>query len=392
MRDKLSLFSSFELGELTLPNRIIMPPMTRARAPKDIATDEMALYYSQRATAGLIIAEGSPISSEGQGYLFNPGIFTPQQVDGWSRVTDAVKRAGGRIVLQLWHVGRVSHTSIQPNGQPPVSSTNRVAKNANAFGRDATGQINFIPSSTPRALTTGEISRVIGDFVQASRNAIDAGFDGVELHAANGYLFDQFLNPLINDRTDRYGATTMEDRLRFLLETVDAVSQAIGHRRIGVRLSPYGTLNDCPHFADLDETYRAVGKALGERKIAYLHVMDQSGFFTMPKGAESTSAAIYRLLRNWREDLPNTAIIFAGSLTKERAGELIGQGLIDLAGFGQPFIANPDLVARFQHNWPLAVANRKTFYTGGSVGYIDYPTYEEGLSDKTKTVTDYLNS
>ncbi|QMW07176.1 alkene reductase [Spirosoma foliorum] len=380
------LFSSFKLGGLELPNRIVMPPLTRARAPRDIATQEMALYYSQRATAGLIIAEGSPISNEGQGYLFNPGIFTPEQVNGWRLVTDAVKRARGRIVVQLWHVGRVSHTSIQQYGQPPVSSTNRVAKNANAFGRDATGQINFIPSSTPRALTTGEISRVIRDFVQAARNAIEAGFDGVELHAANGYLFDQFLNPLINDRIDRYATTTMENRLRFLLETVDAISDVIGHKRIGVRLSPYGTLNDCPHFDDAEETYLAVGKALGERHIAYIHVMDQTGFFTMPAGAESTSDAIHRLLRQWRGDLPQTALIFAGSLTQVRANELISNGLIDLAAFGQGFIANPDLVARFQNGWPLALPNRKTFYTGGSVGYTDYPTYQVPLSDSRQMI------
>ncbi|MGN8070148.1 alkene reductase [Mucilaginibacter sp. 22184] len=381
------LFTPFELSGLELPNRIVMPPMTRVRAPQDIATEQMALYYTQRATAGLIIAEGSPISNEGQGYLFNPGIYTPEQVAGWRLVTDSVKSVGGRIFLQLWHVGRISHTSIQENGRQPVSSTNRVARSSNAFGWDDNGQPGFVQSSVPRALATAEIKRITGDFVQAAKNAIEAGFDGIELHAANGYLFDQFLNPMINDRTDQYSAMTLENRLRFLLETVDAVSAAIGSERVGVRLSPYGTLNDCPHFDDIEDTYLAVGKALGDRKTAYIHVMDQSGFFTMPDGAEPTSEAIRRLLIQWRKDSPALALIFDGSLTTSKAVEMIRDGVIDLAGFGQPFIANPDLVRRFREDLPLNVANRKTYYTGGASGYIDYPPVSRRSAQKALTLS-----
>lgn len=370
-----NLFSSFKLAHLHLSNRIVMPPMTRVRAPKDIPTEQMALYYAQRASAGLIIAEGSPISKEGQGYLFNPGIFTKEQIAGWRLVTNSVKSVGGKMFLQLWHVGRISHTSLQPGNIQPVSSTNKAAKNSNAFAWDENGKPGFVQSSTPRALQTGEIQRVINDFVQAAKNAMEAGFDGIELHAANGYIFDQFLNPVINDRTDQYSAFTMENRLRFLLETVDAVIGAIGAEHVSIRLSPYGILNDCPHYDDIEDTYLAIGEALGKRKIAYIHVMDQSGFFTMPKGAESSSEAIKRLLHKWRRLLPETAIIFAGSLTKEKANELIEDGTIDLAGFGQPFIANPDLVYKLCKNLPLTLANKKTYYTGGANGYIDYAPY-----------------
>ncbi|XZF12441.1 alkene reductase [Chitinophagaceae bacterium MMS25-I14] len=367
-----TLFSPFNLAGLELPNRIIMPPMTRVRAPQDVATEQMALYYAQRATAGLIIAEGSPISNEGQGYLFNPGIFTTEQIAGWRLVTDSVKSAGGRIFLQLWHVGRISHTSIQQDGRAPVSSTARRAVNSNAFAYDEQGQPGFVRSSAPRALETEEIPRIINDFVSAARNAMEAGFDGVEIHAANGYLFDQFINPLINDRTDQYGAATMENRLRFLLEIVGTISSEIGANKLGVRLSPYGILNDCPHFEDMEETYLEIGRALGKREVAFIHVMDQTGFFTMPQGVVPYSEAIKRLFRKWRPDLPKTALLFDGSMTKAKAEKLIGEGIIDLAGFGQPFIANPDLVYRFRHGLPLTVPDKKTYYTGGAKGYIDY--------------------
>ncbi|WP_024905990.1 alkene reductase [Robbsia andropogonis] len=369
------LFSPFDLSGLCLPNRIVMPPLTRSRGPDDAATERVALYYAQRASAGLIIGEGSPISNEGQGYLYNPGIFTPAQIAGWRLVTDSVHSVGGRIFLQIWHVGRISHTSIQQSGRPPVSSTARSAEGAMAFGRNADGEVGFLPASAPRALATKEIGRVVADFVQAARNAMDAGFDGIELHAANGYLFDQFLNPLINDRTDRYSAATMEGRLRFTLEVVDAVCTAIGPARVGIRLTPFGVIGSVPIFPDSEATYIALGRALGERRIAYIHVMDQTGFFNTPQGQRPTSDAIKGLLRQWRTAAPGTALMLDGGLTKARATQLIADGVIDLAGFGQPFIANPDLVARLRHDWPLSPADRATYYTGGARGYIDYPPY-----------------
>ena len=279
------------------------------------------------------------------------------------------------MFLQIWHVGRISHTSIQPGGRPPVSSTFRTAEGSMAFGRGADGEAGFLPASPPRALATGEIGRVVDDFAQAARNAMDAGFDGIELHAANGYLFDQFLNPLVNDRTDRYSAATMVGRLRFTLEVVDAVCAAIGPSRVGIRLSPFGVIGSVPIFPDSEATYLALGQALGDRQIAYIHVMDQTGFFNTPEGQRPTSDAIHGLLRQWRTGAPGTALMLDGGLTKARATGLIADGVIDLAGFGQPFIANPDLVARLRNDWPLSPADRATYYTGGARGYIDYPPH-----------------
>ncbi|MGF6545788.1 alkene reductase [Paraburkholderia youngii] len=369
------LFSPFALAGLELPNRVFMAPLTRSRAPQDVPTEQVALYYTQRATAGLIISEGSPISQEGQGYFYNPGIFTPRQIAGWRLVTDSVHAVGGRMFMQLWHVGRISHTSNQPNNGSPVSSTARAAEGAMAFGRDDSGNVGFVPSSKPRALKTDEIGRVVGDFVTAAKNAMEAGFDGIELHAANGYLFDQFLNPHINDREDRYSAATIEGRLRFTLEVVDAVSNAIGPNRVGIRLTPYGVIGAVPMFDDEEETYVELGKALGQRGIAYFHVMDQTGFFNTPTGQKPTSNLIKELLLKWRSVASETAILLDGGMTKARANELIKSGVIDLAGFGQPYIANPDLVARLRNDWPIEPADRATYYQGGAKGYVDYRPY-----------------
>lgn len=369
------LFSPVSLSGLSLANRLFMPPLTRSRGPEDAATEQVALYYAQRATAGLIISEGSPISPEGQGYLYNPGIFTREQVAGWRLVTDSVHSVGGRMFIQLWHVGRISHTSLQPGGRAPVSSTNRAAEGAMAFGRNEAGEVGFVSASIPRALETAEIARVVADFAQAARNAMEAGFDGVELHAANGYLFDQFLNPGINDRTDGYAATTMSGRLRFTLEVVDAVIEAIGPSRMGIRLTPYGVIGATPTFDDIEETYLALGEALGVRRIAYFHVMDQTGFFNTPIGQKPTSAAINELLIKWHSVAPETAILLDGGMTKARANDLIARGVIDMAGFGQAYIANPDLLARLRNDWPLNSPDRATYYSGGAKGYVDYPPY-----------------
>ena len=296
-------------------------------------------------------------------------------------VTDSVHSVGGRIFLQIWHVGRISHTSIQHEGRAPVSSTNQPAIGSMAFGRDDDGNVAFVQSSTPRALETHEVSRVVEDFAQAARNAIEAGFDGIELHAANGYLFDQFLNPGINDRSDRYSAATIHGRLRFTLEVVDAVAMAIGPSRVGIRLTPYGVINSVPLFDETEETYVELGKALGQRDIAYIHVMDQTGFFNTPTGQKPTSDAIQNILAQWRVHAPTVALILDGGLTKVRAEQLIRTGVIDLAGFGQSYIANPDLVARLRNDWPLTQADRATYYTGGAKGYIDYRPYISTTSD-----------
>ena len=270
------LFKPFDLNEIPLANRIVMAPMTRSRAANNIADERTALYYAQRATAGLIVTEGSPISREGQGYLFNPSIYSDEQVAGWRLTTDSVHAVGGKIFAQLWHVGRVSHTSLQPDGGAPRSATSRLAKDSIVFAYDDNGKPGFVSTSTPSALSTMEVERVVEDFVSAAANAIEAGFDGVEIHAANGYLFEQFLNPLVNDRTDRYSATTRENQLRFALEVVDGIAERIGAGKIGIRISPYGQLFDMPHYPGILDTYGALAFELGMRRIAYIHVMDQS--------------------------------------------------------------------------------------------------------------------
>lgn len=369
----IDLFSPFDLAGLALPNRIVMAPMTRSRSPEDVADAHNALYYTQRATAGLIVSEGTPVSNEGQGYLYNPGIFTPEQVAGWRLVTDSVRAAGGRMFAQLWHVGRVSHPSIQHGGRDPIGPSGLRAQ-AMAFGFDEDGVPGFVNAGVPRALPTEEVGRVVADFAHAARNAIEAGFDGVELHGANGYLLDQFLNPDINTRTDRYGGS-IDNRLRFVLETVDAVVAAIGASRVGIRLSPWGIVNGGSQFADTDALFLALGERLGERGLAYVHVMDQTGLWNLPSRMEPISDLIQRLLGSWRPHMGKTALILAGGMTRERADRLIGEGVIDLAGFGQPFIANPDLPARLRQGWPLQVADRDTYYQGGVRGYLDYPAY-----------------
>ena len=370
------LFTPFNLSGTQLANRVVMAPMTRSRAPDDVADATIALYYAQRATAGLIVSEGTPISREGQGYLFNPGIFTREQIAGWRVVTQSVHAVGGRMFAQIWHVGRVSHPSIQAGGIDPVSASSKIAKGATAFGYNEDGIPAIIETTTPRQLSTEEVGRVVGDFANAASNAIEAGFDGIEIHGANGYLLEQFLNPEVNDRKDRYAADTMENRLRFALEVVDATISRIGRERVGIRLSPFGKLFDMPHHGEIEETYSALVAALGERLIAYIHIMDQSGYVggEDTKG-ETVSDSIIRLLGDFRKSLPATALILAGNMTRARADTLIADGTIDLAAFGQPFISNPDLVARLRNDWPLTPPDRTTYYGGNGHGYIDYAPY-----------------
>lgn len=371
-----TLFEPFDLANLTLRNRIVMAPLTRARAPHDAADERTALYYAQRASAGLIVSEGTPISREGQGYLFNPGIYTQAQIDGWRLTTNSVRANGGRMFAQLWHVGRVSHPSIQADGQQPVSASSKIAAGAQAFGYDDHGQPALVASPAPRQLDSEEIPRIVEAFAQAAANAIDAGFDGVEIHGANGYLHEQFLNPLVNDRRDAYSAATLDNRLRFTLEVIDAVIARIGASRTAIRLSPYGQLFDMPHYPDIDATYTALIKAIGQRHLAYVHLMDQSGYKmgdTSMEGAGETGFS--GLLKTLKPFLPGTALILAGGMTRTRAEHLIASGVIDLAAFGASFISNPDLVARLQNGWPLATPDRTTFYGGDAKGYIDYPAY-----------------
>jgi N-ethylmaleimide reductase len=368
------LLSPFDLAGLALPNRIVMAPMTRARAIETIPDDLTVLYYRQRAAAGLIISEGAPVSIEGRGYLFNPALYTPEQAAGWRRVTDAVHEEGGRIFAQLWHVGRVSHTSLQPDGQVPVSSAATRGPTSFAFGYDDDGKPGLVPVTAPRALETDEMGRITQEFVAAARMAIDAGFDGVELHGANGYLFEQFVNGALNQREDRYGGS-IENRLRLMLETLDALIAEVGGHRVGIRISPFGRLFDMLPYADEAETWVAAAAAFNERALAYVHLSDQLsiGAEKMPDGFAHSFRVAYR-----------GTLIAAGNFDRDSGEQALESGELDLIAFGRPFIANPDLVDRLAHNRPLAVPDRATWYgPSGERGYTDYPTWSEQTATET---------
>ncbi|MGM0930528.1 MAG: alkene reductase [Actinomycetota bacterium] len=360
------LFDDYRLGELVLRNRVVMAPMTRARCVDTAANSETAEYYRQRATAGLIITEGTPISPEGQGYAHIPGIWSKDQVSGWRTVTDAVHNQEGRIFVQLWHVGRLSHTSLQPGRQRPVSAGAVPAHAGKTFAFTDDGSVGFVDVSLPRPLSTQEVGRVTHDFVYAATNATAAGFDGVELHGANGYLFEQFLNPATNTRADQYGGS-IQNRARFLLETVDGVIEAIGSTRVGIRLSPFSQLFDMPAYSEAAETYLHLAAELSRRDLAYVHLIDQ-----LPSGNRIIDA---EFLTTFRANYQGT-IILAGGMNQELAEELMRKNLIDLAAFGQPFIANPDLVGRMQSGWPLTTPDPNSYYGGGVEGYLDYPEYK----------------
>lgn len=371
-----NLFDPYNLAGLPLKNRAVMAPMTRARAPGHIPTAETVRYYRQRAGAGLIVTEGTPISREGNGFVDCPGIWSDEQVRAWHNVTDAVHDLGGAIFTQIWHVGRMSHTSLQIDGAAPVSATARPAAGCNAFGYDADGKPAFVPASTPRALPAEEIPRVVGDFAQAARNAVAAGFDGVEIHGANGYLVEQFINGAVNDRTDSYGGDTVEHRVHFALDVVDACVTAIGANRVGIRLSPFGRLHDLGDFTGEEETFLHLARELSKRGIAYVHIMDQAsrGAPAMPDG----------FLAKFRAAFSGT-LILAGGLDLAKANAMLSEGVIELAAFGAPYIANPDLVERYRHGWPVAAADQATYYGGTASGYTDYPFHGTRVVDVARS-------
>jgi len=360
------LYKPFKLGSLTLKNRIVMAPMTRCRAAEgDCPTALMARYYAQRASAGLIITEGTPVSPKARGYLWTPGIYTPEQIAGWSNVSEAVHQNDGHIFMQIWHVGRVSHQSIQPDHTAPEGPTAELSSQAVCFAFDAAGNPGNVPVSQPQAISIQRLQEIKAEFVQAALNARDAGMDGVEIHAANGYLFDQFLNSVINNRQDDYGGS-IENRCRFLLEVVDAVSAATGAACTGVRISPHGQFNDIPPDPEMEDLFVYLLNALNDRNIAFLHINDLSTF-----GLPSIPD---KLLPKLRKAFSGT-LILCGGYDAARAEDAIDQGLADMVAFGVPYIANPDLAARLEHGWPLHEADRDTFYGGGEKGYTDYPVY-----------------
>ena len=356
---KKSLFDSKDIGDLKLSNRIVMAPLTRNRADVngDCPTDLMALYYAQRASAGLIISEGAQISPQGKGYAWTPGIYSSQQIEGWRKVTDAVHAKQGHIFIQLWHVGRISHPSLQPGGRLPVAPS-AIAAQAQIF--DGKG---FVPTPTPHALERDEIYHIIEDYRLAAKHAKSAGFDGVELHGANGYLIDQFLRDHSNQRNDSYGGS-LENRTRFLLEVLTALTDVWPSKRIGVRLSPFSTFNSA-NDSNPQETFSYVISKINEFNIGYLHLVEgeTGGSRNIPPGGD-----IAKLKSRF-----DGAYIANNGYNYELAQSQIECGAADLIAFGKAFIANPDLVERFKTGAPLNIPNQNTFYGGGAEGYTDYP-------------------
>lgn len=358
------VFDKFNLNGTTLENRIVMAPMTRTRSKNGIMIEMNAQYYKQRASVGLIITEGTSISDSSMGYLYVPGIYNAAQKESWKQVTDAVHKQGGKIFTQLWHVGRVAHISNQPNHFQPVAPSAILAKDSTAWGIE-NGKEGRVQVSTPRALLNAEIPEIIADYVKAAKNAVEAGFDGIEIHAANGYLIDQFLNPDTNLRTDEYGGS-IENRTCFALEIIDAIAQEIGSEKIGIRVSPYGTQHDMSLFPEIEETYQYLAAEFSKRNMAYVHLHDQGDIYT--KHFDFLSK-----FRSWYKG----TIMFAGFLTQQKAEELLSQSLVDLVAFGRPLISNPDLVERFKNNYPLTPPDRDTFYGFSAEGYVDYKKFED---------------
>ena len=353
------LFSKANLGPLTLQNHLVMAPMTRSRAVDNIPNQLMAEYYAQRASAGLIITEGTSPSPNGLGYPRIPGAFSPAQVDGWRLVTEAVHARGAKIFLQLMHCGRVAHPLNLPAGARIVAPS-AIAPDGEMY-TDAEG---MQPIGVPHEMTLADIETAVGEFAHAATNAVAAGFDGVELHGANGYLLEQFLRPTSNHRTDNYGGS-VENRARFILEVADAAIAAIGKERVGIRLSPFGVFNDMPPYDSMEADYRYVAQQLDARGLAYLHLVDHSAM-----GAPEVPASMKSILRKTFKG----TLILSGGYDAARAESDLAAGNADLIAVGRPFLANPDLVARWQTGAASNEPDMETFYTPGAKGYTDYPT------------------
>lgn len=357
-----TLFDPVRVGEIDLANRVVMAPLTRNRAAAGQVPSELAVeYYRQRAGAGLIISEATQVCPEGQGYLDTPGIHSAEQVAGWRRVTDAVHAVGGRIVAQLWHVGRISHVSLQPGGKAPVSSTARRAETKTLTAE------GWEPVSAPRALRTEEIAAVVASYRHAARCAIHAGFDGVEVHGANGYLIEQFLRDSINDRTDAYGGS-IENRVRLLVEVMRTIVEQIGGGRTGLRLSPVTPANDAGQDSDPQALYEHAVAQLAPLKLAFLEVVEGA-----TGGARDFAPFDYAALRRRFDG----AWMVNNGYQRNTAIEAVASGAADLVSFGRPFIGNPDLVRRLREDAPVAAFDKKALYGGGAKGYTDYPTLDE---------------
>jgi N-ethylmaleimide reductase len=352
------LFSKATLGSLSLQNHLVMCPLTRSRAIGNVPNDLMAEYYAQRASAGLIITEGTSPSPNGLGYARIPGIFSDAQVAGWKKVTDTVHARGGRIFVQLMHTGRIGHALNLPAGAK-VLAPSAVA----AAGQMFTDAEGMKPHPVPAAMTEAELKSTIAEYAKAATNAVAAGFDGIELHAANGYLLEQFIRPNSNQRTDAYGGG-IENRARFVLEAVDASIAAIGKDKVGIRLSPFGVFNDMPLYPEMEQDYAYLAQELNEAGLAYVHLVDHSA-----GGAPPVPASVKVTFRSTFK----RTLILSGGYDGERAESDLVAGKADLIAVGKGFLANPDLVARWKAKTTVNAPDATTFYTPGPKGYTDYP-------------------
>lgn len=361
-----NLFSNYNLNEIQLKNRFLMAPMTRSRAtePNDVPNELMAKYYAQRASAGLIITEATQISLQGKGYARTPGIYSKEQIEGWKLTTSAVHNAGSNIFLQLWHVGRISSAKV--NGMQPIGPSNLIANNTKVYIFDgaANGDATFISVDEPREMNKIDINNVVQEFVQGAKNAIESGFDGVEIHCANGYLIDQFLRSNSNKRTDEYGGTK-ENRIRLLIQITKAIVDAIGKEKTGVRLSPFISFKDM-NDSEILETIMLASEELNKIGIAYIHLCE-ADWDDAPQIPIDFRKKLRKVYKN--------TIIATGNKTPEEGETLLEQNLVDLIGFGRKFLTNPDYPERVRINAPLnEISNTHTLFGGGTaVGYTDYP-------------------
>ncbi|KQR69088.1 alkene reductase [Rhizobium sp. Leaf341] len=373
-----SLFEPTTAGDIALANRIVMAPLTRNRSPGAVPNTLNVTYYEQRATAGLIITEATAITHQGQGYADVPGLYTAEALEGWKRVTSAVHAAGGKIVVQLWHVGRISHTSLQPGEGKPVSAS-AITAQSKTYIRHPDGTGEFVPTSEPRALETSEIAGIVQDFRKAARAAMDAGFDGVEIHAANGYLVDQFLRSGTNTRTDQYGGS-IENRTRFLFEVTDAIVAEIGAGRTGIRLSPVTPANDA-FDPEPQPLFDHVVEGLAKHALAYIHVIEGATGGDRDFQQGDTPFDFAALRARYEAAGGKAAWMANNGYDRKLAIESVESGRVDLVAFGKPFIANPDLVERLKQDAPLNALDGDTLYGGGAKGYTDYPVLTQQAAE-----------
>ena len=378
------LFQPYRLGPLNLPHSIVMAPLTRSRArqPGNVPSSLAACYYAQRASAALIVSEATQVSMQGQGYAWTPGIHSREQVEAWRRVTQAVHEAHGLIFSQLWHVGRISHPALQPDNMLPVAPS-VITPQGKAFIENERGEGELVPFVRPRALNIEEMPYIVGQYERAARNAQDADFDGVEIHAANGYLLDQFIETGTNRRTDAYGGP-VENRTRLLLEIVEGLTRIWGPDRVGVRLSPMGKMNDI-RDDNPEATFGYIAERLSDYGLAYLHIVNPA-MEQMQNGQEPDPRAL-EMVKLIRKKYKGT-LIMAGGFQADSAARWLREGWADLIAFGRKFIANPDLPERIRVGAPLNVDDPTTYYGGGEKGYTDYPSLAQDRGEQPKACVD----